>query len=674
MTTTTVLLILLSLAVSGGLSYYQYFYKASRSAITPWLALLRFISVFAVLLLLINPVVAHKDYEVVKTPLALLVDNSASIKDLKAQDAALQAVEKLRRNNALRDKFDIQSLRFSETTQQNDTLDFSGKQTRIDAAAQFLKDQHRNKAFPVVLLSDGNQTSGGDYAYAFGAQQKVYPVILGDTTTQLDLRITRLNANKYAFLKNRFPVEVFLQYSGSKTVNAEFSIGQGKNVLHRERLSFGPNKKSAVLEILLPADKIGLQVFQARVQSAEKEKNTYNNVKNFAVEVLDQRTEIAIVSAIMHPDLGALKRAIESNAQRKVTILKPSALQNPANFNVILLYQPTGEFKSLMDRNKAAGVNTFTITGTATDFQFLNMNQQDLVFRMSGQSEDYLAAFNPQFNLFAQEDANFSGMPPLQNAFGNITVNGKAETLLSSRIRNVETGAPLLTFFEGQGRRSAYLLGENIWKWRLQDHADHKSFEKFDQFADKIIQFLSSNNQKKSLVVNHERFYNAGEPVEIEAQFFNKNYEFDEKARLSVTLTNKATKAQKQYDLLRSGNAFKVNLDGLPAGAYSFTVTELNSKSRYNGSFELLDFDIEKQFVNPDVAKLKQLATQNGGKTYLPDALDDLVEILLKNPDYQAVQKASIKREQLIEWMWLLVVLAVTLAGEWFLRKYHGLS
>jgi hypothetical protein len=31
-----------------------------------------------------------------------------------------------------------------------------------------------------------------------------------------------------------------------------------------------------------------------------------------------------------------------------------------------------------------------------------------------------------------------------------------------------------------QGSRSAFLLGENVWKWRLQSHLDTQSFAKFD--------------------------------------------------------------------------------------------------------------------------------------------------------------------------------------------------
>jgi hypothetical protein len=46
--------------------------------------------------------------------------------------------------------------------------------------------------------------------------------------------------------------------------------------------------------------------------------------------------------------------------------------------------------------------------------------------------------------------------------------------LLSSKIRSIETNSPLLLYAENQGNRSV-LLGENIWKWRLQSHIDGES-------------------------------------------------------------------------------------------------------------------------------------------------------------------------------------------------------
>ncbi|HEX9152842.1 MAG TPA: hypothetical protein VF842_12210, partial [Flavobacterium sp.] len=171
----------------------------------------------------------------------------------------------------------------------------------------------------------------------------------------------------------------------------------------------------------------------------------------------------------------------------------------------------------------------------------------------------------------------------------------------------------------------------------------------------------------------HERFYNSGEAIAITAQYFNKNYEFDEKARLTIAVTNTKTKQTKNYDLLKSNNSYKVNLDGLTAGTYNFSVKELNSKTSYSSYFEVLDFDIEKQFVNPDIGKLVQLANQTEGKVYFPDQIDGLIKSLLDNEEYKAVQKNIVTKTPLIDWVWLLVLISVFLSVEWFVRKYNGL-
>jgi len=162
---------------------------------------------------------------------------------------------------------------------------------------------------------------------------------------------------KYDFLKNKFPAEVFLQYNGTKAVNATFCIQQGNATIHKQNIAFSPSKKAQVISVLLNADRVGVQKFKAVISSSEKEKNNYNNTKNFAVEVIDQRSEVALISAINHPDLGALKRAIESNQQRKVTIVKPNEIKSLQDYNVLILYQPNAEFKSVLDQNKKLQLN-----------------------------------------------------------------------------------------------------------------------------------------------------------------------------------------------------------------------------------------------------------------------------------------------------------------------------
>lgn len=674
MTTSTIVLLILSAIVAFGLAFYQYLYKArNRSKVYLFLALLRFITLFAIFVLLINPVISRKNYQDVKTPLSVIVDNSQSVKELRQDSLARILAKKIGENSALKDKYDVQLYTFDAGFNADGKLDFKGKQTHIDQVAQNLKQFYRNQQYPVVLLTDGNQTIGNDYVYSFQQNTTVYPLVLGDTTTFLDLKINQLNVNKYAFLKNKFPVEVFLQYNGNKNVNAVFSIQQGNGTVYKQQVNFSPGKKAQVVSVLLNADKVGVQKFKAIITSAEKEKNQYNNVKNFAVEVMDQRSEIALVSAVSHPDLGAIKRAVEANQQRKVTIVNPNEISDLKDYNVLILYQPNAEFKKLLDLNKNVQLNSWVITGMNTDFNLLNQYQSQIQFRMGGQKEDYAADFNTQFNLFALENIGFESFPPLQHPFGTITVTGNANTLLQARIRNIKSESPLFVFTENGVKRNAYLFGENIWKWRVESHLKTKSFEQFDIFMDKTVQFLASNALKKSLVVTHESFYNSGETIEITGQYFNKNYEFDENAQLTIQLKNKNTNAVKNYDFLKGNNEYKVNLDGLEAGQYSFVVKENSSKTSYAGTFEVLDFEIEKQFVNPDTARLNQLAANTNGKVFYPDQADALIRMLLENPEYIPVEKAVITKSPLIDWKGLLILLGLTLALEWFIRKYNGL-
>ena len=674
MTTSTILLLLLSVIIAAGLSFYQYLYKVKNQSKLYWfLAFLRFISLFSIFLLLINPIISRKITEIKKTPLPIVVDNSKSISELKATKEASELYQKISENKAIAEKYDVQLFSFDDEFQSLEQLDFKGNQSHIDGVAKNLKQLYRNTNYPVVLFTDGNQTMGNDYVFSFQENTTALPVVLGDTTTVFDLKINQINVNKYAFLKNKFPVEVFLQYNGNQSISTTFSIQNGNQTIHKQIVAFSKDKRAQSISVLLNADKVGIAKYKAVISSNIKEKNTVNNTKNFAVEIIDQRSEIALVSVINHPDLGALKRSIETNQQRKVSILKPEEVKSLQNYNILILYQPTTSFKAIFEQNKVAQINTFIITGTATDFNFLNQVQNDLLFKMSAQKEDYLATFDSNFNLFSQANIGFENFPPLEHKFGTIAAKSNVNTLLSARIRNVQLQNPLLTFTENGSKRNAYLLGENIWKWRLENNLNKKSFEDFDLFTDKIIQFLVTNASKKNLNVTYESFYNSGESIEITAEYFNKNYEFDDKAQLTIQVINSKTRASKKYDLLKATNSYKVNLDGLEAGNYTFKVTEKQSNTSFSGSFEVLDFEIEKQFVNPDKSRLEQLATNTNGKVYYPNQIENLIKSLLENENYIPTQKETIKKSPLIDWIWLLILAIFALATEWFVRKYNGL-
>jgi hypothetical protein len=73
------------------------------------------------------------------------------------------------------------------------------------------------------------------------------------------------------------------------------------------------------------------------------------------------------------------------------------------------------------------------------------------------------------------------------------------------------------------------------------------------------------------------------------------------------------------------------------------------------------------------VEKLNQLAIQTQAKAFYPNQVDALVKSLLENEDYKALQKEVITKTPLIDWIWLLIIIAIALASEWFIRKYNGM-
>ena len=674
METNTILLLIISVLIAAGLAFFQYIYKAkNKSNLNLFLAFLRFITFLGLFILIINPTITRNTFKTEKTPLVIVMDNSSSIPFLKANKEAIDSYQKLVNHPALQEKFEIQSYQLDSDLQLSNSFNFKGKQTNLEAAARLLQKNYKNKSFPTVLLTDGNQTNGNEYEFSFDPLNKVFPIVLGDTTKVTDLKITQVNVNKYAFYKNQFPVEIFATYSGKEAITANFKIFQGKSILVNQIISFSPQKKTAVVQVVLPANKIGLQLYKAQIIASKKEKNPFNNTSSFAVEVMDQKTEIALLSAINHPDIGALKRAIESNVQRKVTVIKPQYINELKKYKLVIFYQPNKHFNTAFETTKQAGLNSFIITGTSTDYSFLNQQQSDVVFKMSNQMEDYFANFNSQFTLFSSENIGFESFPPLQNSFGTINAKGNSSVLLSSKIRGIDTESPMLVFSENQGKRAAYLFGENSWKWRSHYFIENQNFEKYDTFIDKIIQYLSTNSVKQSLVVEHQLVYNLGDPIEISAYYLNKNFEFDEKARFEISIVNTTSKMNRKYDFSRASNSFKVNLESLPAGKYNFIVTELNSKERFSNTLEILDFDVEKQFVNPDELRLQQLANYTKGNLFYPDKTDQLIQKLLAESEYQPIQKDVVIKSPLIEWVSLLIFLLFILSLEWFVRKYNGL-
>jgi hypothetical protein len=67
------------------------------------------------------------------------------------------------------------------------------------------------------------------------------------------------------------------------------------------------------------------------------------------------------------------------------------------------------------------------------------------------------------------------------------------------------------------------------------------------------------------------------------------------------------------------------------------------------------------------------MATDSQGALFFTKNYENLITKLSQDKRYLPIQKSITKTEALIEWYYLLFLITLIIALEWFLRKYKGL-
>ena len=635
MQATFILHIILALIVSTIVAYFQYYFKVkNKLKITPILFILKALSLFLLFLLFINPKIERSEINNIKPVLSLLIDDSKSVAYFKEDKNVQDFIKNVDINKELQNKFDIQKFTFGDDLQVLDSLTFSKSQTNISEAIIGVNNLQKDKNSPILLISDGNQTIGQDYEF-INTKQPVYPVIIGDTTKYVDVRISQLNVNKYSYIKNKFPVEVILNYEGDGNVSTQFSIFNRGKTVFRKKISFSSEKKSITIIANLTSTKEGLDYYTASVSKLEKEKNLKNNTKNFSVEVIDEQTKVLLLTSVLHPDLGTLKKAIESNKQRSVEIINVDKFKNQTeDYQLVILYQPNNKFNKVILQLKDRNSNYLLISGANTDWNFIN--QQQLGFRKNAisKTENYGAIYNDSFLTFLQEDLGFDNYPPLKDKYGEVNISKEHQTLLYQNMNGVQTQQPLLSTFDINNQKSAILLGEGIWKWRAASFLNSNSFEDFDKFIGNLVQYLASNKNRSRLEVNVETIYPANSTINVSAFYTDKNFQFDARVNLNITIYNSENKEVLKVPFSLVNNSFQTQIENLSSGNYSYKVAVTNQNISKSGRFKVTDYQLEEQFTNANVIKLQKLADKTGGKLFYKNQVEEITKELLENKGF----------------------------------------
>lgn len=673
METAHLLLIILAVFVALFLSLFQYIYKnKEKSQLYYWLSFLRFMSIFAILLLLINPSIKKTTIEIVKPTLIVLADNSTSIKYKAQTNEVKDFIAEIKGDTELNSKFKLDFYSFGKDLKQLDSLNFTEQYTNLFSPINALSKITHINASPLVIITDGNQTAGNTIEF-LNYKSEVYPFIVGDTSKIEDIYIKQLNINDATFINNQFPVEVFVNYNGKATFSKFLSVYHKGQKIYSKQLHFSKKDNVKAETVYLKAENKGIQYYTVKIETLENELNTINNTKEFSINVIEDTSKILILTSVMHPDLGMFKKAIESNKQRSVTILNVDKYKNElSKYQLVILYQPNNKFKNIFNEVQTGKINYLIVSGLSTDWNFLNAAQSNFSKKAITSSENYHPIFNNAYVSFINSDIGFSSFAPLEDKFGAINFSIPYQTLLFQKIGNIKTEEPLLASFEVNNQKGAVLFGENIWRWRMNSFNNDKSFELFDGFISNLMQYLVSNTQKTRLNATANPIYYSNETIQITATYLDENLNLDNRVKVWLTVVNKENNKIHKLPFAVNNQLFLAELSNIPAGTYNYTISVDNYTETLSGTFKVLPFEIEQQFTQSNDEDLKLLASKTNGKMYYTGQEGSLLADLKSDDRYKSIQKSSIVKTPLINWQWLLFLIIISLSIEWFVRKYFG--
>ena len=669
----TVLWILLAVAVAAIVALYQYgFFDSSKNKNILWcFVALRFCTVLTIFILLLLPQFKFSNYETVKPKLLLLADNSNSIKYLEVDNQLSQDLNTLQNNPKLKDKFEITTFSFGDDLNVSDSLTYDESTTDLNRAILKTQELFKNDRKAIIILTDGIQNKGRSYRYTnLDKNSRVYPVIYGDTTRYADLSISRINVNRYSYLNNEFPVEVILTYTGNKPVSTDIKITEGSNTLVRQKLSFDKNKTSEIIKFNLTSSQVGLKSMMATVNALENEKNISNNTKALAVEVIDQQTKVLIHSSTLHPDLGSLKKAIETNQQRSVDIRLDNEVEY-ADYNLVILYGIDSSFNTRLQKLKDLKKNAWIFLGKRPRLDLFNNSLEVVSIENDMDTDEVQPLINQAYTSFNLDAFNYSDYPPVEAPYGSWNFSTAVDILMYKRISGIETQEPIWFTYENQNLRYAISSFNGLWRWRSQSYLENKSFADFDDLVGAQVQFLADQKTRKRLNVEVNPIYEQNNSINISASLLDKNYEFDRDGILNFKVSNRMSDSVFTRPFVLVGNKYKLDLSGIAAGAYDYTISIKGENLRQSGSFEVLDYNPETLSKSASKKQFEELLGRDN--VFYQNQLNKLIDQLSKDDIARPLEREQFSFLGLIDFKYLLGLLFVFLGLEWLLRKYNGL-
>ena len=650
--------------------FVTYFFYRENNNLKPFtksfLFFIRFSILTSLFFLLLSPIFNIIIKNIERPSIILLQDASKSVRiDIKNDFKKIQ--------NELLD-FDVSIYNFSDQLNEGFADTNLGLYTNIDLALTNINDLYSNRNLSsVVIATDGLYNRGKNPLYSEKFNFPIYSLILGDTAEQVDISIDKIEHNELAFLGNYFPVKIRIKSTSAKNKNFKLKIRQNDSIIFTGSfVSILNNEYFEIKEDFL-ANKIGMNKYSISVSEFANEQNVINNYADFFIDIIDSKSKILIFNDKPHPDIAAFVSSISSNENYDYTISKTENYSlDFSDFNLIV-------FHSIKNLNEKFILEIFEskiplLIFCTNDFNNINTFFSSVDFLNKGSIDEVYPFLSSTFDDFQLSDSvknMISLMPPLKLQFGSYFVNNPSKVLLYQKIKDINSLNPLISF-ENIDKRIGIIFGEGYWKWRLRNFYLNNSHNSFDDFFNKVIQYLVTNEDKSKLRLDYNKSYFENESIIISAELYNSSFDLYNEKNIELKLFNSKNEIF-DYNFDKYENSYSLNIGALESDNYRFEVFVKDSDvSTKTGVITVKPVKVEELNLISDYNFLNNLSSANNGSLFWPNEINLLISEI-KSSKSQKIIRTSNDILKLIDINSLLIFLLFFIFLEWFIRKYNGL-
>ncbi|PWJ44080.1 VWA domain-containing protein [Sediminitomix flava] len=644
----------------------------------------------ALFFLMLGPFVKLETQDYEKPVLVFAVDNSTSIplvvdsvKISESLNSLDEIVEELKDEG-----YDIQfkNLEWDEELESAKEISFDKQQTNLHDLLEKVQNVYENRNLAgTVLLSDGIYNQGFSPEYS-PYRMNIHTLAIGDTMSKADIKVKSILSNRVAYKDNKFPIVAEVENKGFENQSTKIELIHKGKVLDKKVVKFSKDEDIQQFEFLANATEKGTQHFKVRISALDEEFTAENNSKDLYIDILEGREKILLVASAPHPDIKALKSAIEKDKNLELIVwipgmkaLKPDFFDKE-KFDLAILHQvPSigGKGRDILDKIKKKNIPCWYILGSQSDFTYFQKSGTPIHLRTANRNFDKVTpSVNSNFSSFSMDEENkvlLGKLPPVNVPFGNIEVDKGSNVLLYQRVGNIVTKKPLLVVNEVQAEKSAVMLGEGLWMWRLHEYSLTQKHKAFDNLISKTVQYLSTKEDKRKFrVFTQEAEYLDSDDVHFDTEVYNDIYErvYGQTIELNIADENEQNYS---YSYVNSKGSNRFTVKDLPQGIYTFTAnSNLNGKTEIaRGQFTVKSINLEASQTSANFNALKNISLQNNGEFHEVKDIEQLKTYLIQNKPADIIHTHEDFME-IIGLEWLLAVIVLLATMEWFTRKVQG--